>query len=185
MKNLCMSVTCADQSCVCCVNSKESLHFHAKKKPNQQTKQQKKPHKYPIWQKLDPCFKLYLNSWWKLWTCLNTVQKKKGFQYGPRYFWTWNPPRYKQWFFKTLFLSDSRAMDCSNVILDGLEAYLPAHSSNPLAWPLLQPQFQTTLQHPCTPCTETNPQGDQAVLLPLVILKLATKRVLKKVLEEP
>lgn len=39
MKNLCLSVTCADQGHVCYVNSKESLCFHAQKpQKNQKTK---------------------------------------------------------------------------------------------------------------------------------------------------
>lgn len=102
------------------------------------------------------------------------MKVKNLFKYSPeeerisawtRYLWTWNPACWKQWFSNPSFCKTAELW------LSGTEAYLPSHSSNPLAWPLLQPQFQTTLHYPCTSCTETNPQGDQAVLLPLVILR--------------
>lgn len=49
---------------------------------------------FPNERDLNPSSRLYVNTYWKLRTCLNMVQGTNGFLYGSRYFWTWNPPSY-------------------------------------------------------------------------------------------
>lgn len=66
----------------------------------------------------------------------------------------------------------TRQQSCGLV---GLRHICPHTAAIPLPGPCYSPSSKPL----CPPCTETNPQGHQAVLLPPVILRLATKSVLK------